>query len=129
MSLISEIAVLCELLGADVQDVAKGIGLDSRIGPKFLQAGPGFGGSCFPKDTSAMADISRRHGYEFEIMEAVLRVNDAIKLRMVDKIAEAVGGGLRGETISILALAFEPETDGMRAPPTIPLINGLQARG
>src|SRR5215212_2245929 len=81
ISFINEIAVLCETLGADVQDVARGIGLDSRIGPKFLQAGPGFGGSCFPKDTSAMADIARRNGYEFQIIESVLRVNDAIKLR------------------------------------------------
>ncbi|PYQ31658.1 MAG: UDP-glucose 6-dehydrogenase [Acidobacteria bacterium] len=129
ITFINEIAVVCERVGADVQDVARGMGLDSRIGPKFLQAGPGFGGSCFPKDTSAMADISRRHGYEFEIMEAVLRVNDAIKLRMVDKIAEAVGGELRGKTIAILGLAFKPETDDMRDSPTIPIINGLQARG
>src|SRR5205823_272248 len=114
ISFINEIAVLCELLGADVQDVARGMGLDTRIGPKFLQAGPGFGGSCFPKDTSAVADIARRYGYEFEIMEAVLRVNDSIKERMVGKTVEALDGEPRGKTIALLGLAFKPETDDMR---------------
>ncbi|HET7434095.1 MAG TPA: UDP-glucose/GDP-mannose dehydrogenase family protein [Thermoanaerobaculia bacterium] len=128
ITFINEIAVVCEKVGADVQDVARGMGLDTRIGPKFLQAGPGFGGSCFPKDTSAMADISRRHGYEFQIMEAVLRVNDSIKERMVDKIAEAAGD-VKGKTIGILGLAFKPETDDMRDSPTIPIIHGLQERG
>jgi UDPglucose 6-dehydrogenase len=128
ISFINEIAVLCERLGGDVQDVARGIGLDSRIGPKFLQAGPGFGGSCFPKDTSAMADISRRYGYNFEIIEAVLRVNDNIKARMVTKVVEALDD-VRGKTIGILGLAFKPETDDMRDSPTIPLINGLQKQG
>jgi UDPglucose 6-dehydrogenase len=129
ITFINEIAVVCERVGADVQDVARGMGLDSRIGPKFLQAGPGFGGSCFPKDTSAMADISKRHGYEFEIMEAVLRVNDAVKLRMIDKIAEATGGDVNGKTIAVLGLAFKPETDDMRDSPAIPIIKGLQSRG
>jgi UDPglucose 6-dehydrogenase len=129
ISFINEIAVLCETLGADVQDVARGIGLDTRIGPKFLQAGPGFGGSCFPKDTSAMADIARRNGYEFEIIEAVLRVNDNIKERMVEKTVEALDGDPRGKTVAVLGLAFKPETDDMRDSPTIPLINGLQKRG
>ena len=129
ISFINEIAVLCEILGADVQDVARGMGLDSRIGPKFLQAGPGYGGSCFPKDTSAMADIARRNGYEFEIIEAVLRVNDRIKERMVEKTVEALEGEPRGKTVAILGLAFKPETDDMRDSPTIPLINGLQKRG
>jgi len=129
ISFINEIAVLCEILGADVQDVARGMGLDSRIGPKFLQAGPGYGGSCFPKDTSAMADIARRNGYEFEIIEAVLRVNDNIKERMVEKTVEALEGEPRGKTVAILGLAFKPETDDMRDSPTIPLINGLQKRG
>src|SRR6058998_1401684 len=103
--------------------------LDSRIGPKFLQAGPGYGGSCFPKDTSAMADIARRNGYEFEIIEAVLRVNDSIKQRMVDKTVEALDGEPRGKTVAVLGLAFKPETDDMRDSPTIPLIQGLQKRG
>jgi len=129
ITFINEIAVICERVGANVQDVAIGMGLDTRIGPKFLQAGPGFGGSCFPKDSSAMADISRRHGYEFEIMEAVLRVNDAVKLRMIDKIAEALGGEVKGKTVAILGLAFKPETDDMRDSPTIPIIKGLQERG
>jgi UDPglucose 6-dehydrogenase len=129
ITFINEIANLCERVGANVQDVAIGMGLDSRIGPKFLQAGPGFGGSCFPKDTSAMADISRRHGYEFQIMESVLRVNDAVKLRMIDKISKALGGELAGKTVGILGLAFKPETDDMRDSPTIPIIKGLQERG
>jgi UDPglucose 6-dehydrogenase len=129
ITFINEIAAVCEKVGANVHDVAIGMGLDSRIGSKFLQAGPGFGGSCFPKDTSAMADISRRHGYEFEIMEAVLRVNDAVKLRMIDKIADALGGDVTGKTIAVLGLAFKPETDDMRDSPAIPIISGLQDRG
>jgi UDPglucose 6-dehydrogenase len=128
ISFINEIAVLCERLGGDVQDVARGIGLDSRIGPKFLQAGPGFGGSCFPKDTSAVADIARRFDYEFQIIEAVLRVNDDIKERMVTKVENALGG-VASKTIALLGLAFKPETDDMRDSPTIPLIEGLQKRG
>ncbi|HEX2059208.1 MAG TPA: UDP-glucose/GDP-mannose dehydrogenase family protein [Thermoanaerobaculia bacterium] len=129
ITFINEIASLCEKVGANVQDVAIGMGLDTRIGPKFLQAGPGFGGSCFPKDTSAMADISRRHGYEFQIMEAVLRVNESVKLRMVDKIAAALDGDVSGKTIGMLGLAFKPETDDMRDSPTITIIRGLQQRG
>ena len=128
ISFINEVAVMCELLGADVQDVARGIGLDSRIGPKFLQAGPGFGGSCFPKDTSAVADIARQYGYEFEIIEAVLRVNKNIKQRMVGKVVDALGE-VRGKTVAVLGLAFKPETDDMRDSPTIPLIKGLQELG
>ncbi len=120
---------MCELLGADVQDVARGIGLDSRIGSKFLQAGPGFGGSCFPKDTSAVAEIAREFGYEFQIIEAVLRVNAGIKERMVGKVIDALNGEVRGKTVAILGLAFKPETDDMRDSPTIPLIEGLQKQG
>lgn len=129
ITFINEIAQVCERVGADVHDVAIGMGLDSRIGPKFLQAGPGFGGSCFPKDTSAMADIAKTHGYDFQIMEAVLRVNDDIKQRMVTKVTEALGGDVAGKVIGVLGLAFKPETDDMRDSPTIPLINGLQAKG
>ncbi len=129
ITFINEIAQICELVGGDVQDVARGMGLDSRIGPKFLQAGPGFGGSCFPKDTSAMADIAKRYGYEFQIMEAVLRVNDDIKQRMVTKIVEAAGGSVKGKTVAMLGLAFKPETDDMRDSPAIPIIKGLQKRG
>ena len=129
ISFINEVAVLCELVGGDVQDVARGIGLDTRIGSKFLQAGPGFGGSCFPKDTSALAGIAQRHGYEFQLIEAVLRVNQEIKERMVGKVADALDGELRGKTIAILGLAFKPETDDMRDSPTITLIQGLQKQG
>ena len=129
ITFINEIAQLCEKVGANVHDVAIGMGLDTRIGPKFLQAGPGFGGSCFPKDTSALAQISRAHGYEFQIMEAVLRVNDAVKLRMIDKIVRALGGDVSGKSIAMLGLAFKPETDDMRDSPTIPIIKGLQDRG
>jgi UDPglucose 6-dehydrogenase len=128
ITFINEIAQVCERVGANVHDVAIGMGLDSRIGPKFLQAGPGFGGSCFPKDTSAMADIARRYGYDFQIMDAVLRVNDDIKQRMVTKIDEALGG-VKGRTVGILGLAFKPETDDMRDSPTIPIIKGLQSAG
>jgi UDPglucose 6-dehydrogenase len=129
ISFINECAVLCEKIGADVQDVARGIGLDTRIGPKFLQAGPGFGGSCFPKDTSALAEIAHRYDYNFQLIEAVLRVNADIKERMVDKVADALDGEVRGKTIGILGLAFKPETDDMRDSPTIALINGLQKGG
>jgi UDPglucose 6-dehydrogenase len=129
ITFINEIASICEKVGADVHHVAIGMGLDSRIGSKFLQAGPGFGGSCFPKDTAAMADISRRHGYEFQIMEAVLRVNEAVKLRMIDKVVNALEGEVKGKTVGVLGLAFKPETDDMRDSPTIPLIKGLQDRG
>jgi UDPglucose 6-dehydrogenase len=129
ITFINEIAQICERVGANVQDVAIGMGLDSRIGPKFLQAGPGFGGSCFPKDTSAMADIARRNGYEFQIMEAVLRVNDHVKQRMIDKVAVALQNELTGKVVGILGLAFKPETDDMRDSPTLPIIKGLQERG
>src|SRR5439155_24852360 len=129
ISCINEIAVLCELLGGDVQDVARCMGLDTRIGPKFLQAGPGFGGSCFPKDTSAVADIARQYGYQFEIVEAVLRVNDNIKQRMVGKVIKGLCGDVKGKTIAVLGLACKPETDDMRDSPAIPLINGLHREG
>ena len=129
ISFINEVAQLCEILGANVQDVALGMGLDHRIGTKFLQAGPGFGGSCFPKDTSAIADIAKKAGYRFDIIESVISVNDRIKMRMVDKVADAIGGDLAGRSIAILGLAFKPETDDMRDSPAIPLIRGLQERG
>jgi UDPglucose 6-dehydrogenase len=129
ISFINEVAQICERVGGNVQDVALGMGLDTRIGPKFLQTGPGFGGSCFPKDSSAMATIARAHGYPFQIMEAVLRVNDDIKQRMVTKIVEALAGEVKGKTIGILGLAFKPDTDDMRDSPAIPVIKGLQALG
>jgi UDPglucose 6-dehydrogenase len=129
ISFINEVAQICERVGGNVQDVALGMGLDTRIGPKFLQAGPGFGGSCFPKDSSAMATIARAYGYPFQIMEAVLRVNDDIKQRMVAKVIEALGGDVKGKIIGILGLAFKPDTDDMRDSPAIPVIKGLQALG
>jgi UDPglucose 6-dehydrogenase len=128
ISFINEVALLCEILGADVQHVARGIGLDHRIGPKFLQAGPGYGGSCFPKDTHGLADTAKNAGYNFRIIESVIRVNDEIKARMVDKVEKAIDG-VEGKTIAILGLAFKPETDDMRESPSIPLIEGLQRRG
>ena len=128
ISFINEIAALCEELGADVQDVARGMGLDSRIGPKFLQAGPGFGGSCFPKDTAALAEIARGAGHPFRIIDAVIAVNDAVKRRMVDIVERALGG-VEGKTIGVLGLAFKPETDDMRESPSIPLIEGLRRMG
>jgi UDPglucose 6-dehydrogenase len=129
ISFINEVAVLCERLGADVQDVARGMGLDTRINPKFLQTGPGYGGSCFPKDTSALVDIARRAGYRFKIVESVVEVNDEIKQRMVSKVEKVVGSDMKGATIGILGLAFKPETDDMRESPSIPLIEGLLKLG
>ncbi|HVR37988.1 MAG TPA: UDP-glucose/GDP-mannose dehydrogenase family protein [Thermoanaerobaculia bacterium] len=129
ITFINEIALLCEQVGADVNDVAVGMGLDERIGRRFLQAGPGYGGSCFPKDTLALADIARRNDADFRIIETVVRVNDEIKQRMVTKIVDALGGDVSGKTIGMLGLAFKPETDDMRDSPTIPIIKGLQALG
>lgn len=128
ISFINEVAELCELLGADVETVARGMGLDKRIGPRFLHPGPGFGGSCFPKDTQAIAQIARQQGRRFHIIESVLEVNEATKLRMVGKI-ESAFGGLAGKTIAVLGLAFKPETDDIRESPAIPIVDGLVARG
>ncbi|MDX1997380.1 MAG: UDP-glucose/GDP-mannose dehydrogenase family protein [Thermoanaerobaculia bacterium] len=129
ISFINEIATLCEALGADVETVSRGMGLDNRIGPKFLHPGPGFGGSCFPKDTRAVAQIARDCGLEFKIIEAVLDVNEATKARMVGKIEAAFGGSVAGKTIALLGLAFKPNTDDMRESPAIPVALGLLAGG
>jgi UDPglucose 6-dehydrogenase len=129
VSFINEMADICEGVGADVHQVAKGMGLDRRIGPKFLHPGPGFGGSCFPKDTKAISQIARRHGYEFKIVDAVIKVNDERPGVMVEKIVSAAGGDVKGTTIGILGLTFKPNTDDMRESPTIPIIKGLQERG
>ena len=128
ISFINEIASLCEELDADVETVARGMGLDSRIGPKFLATGPGFGGSCFPKDTLAVAQMARDLGLSFRIIEAVLAVNQEVKQRMVEKIARAFGE-LRGATVAVLGLSFKPNTDDMRDSPAIPIVLGLLARG
>lgn len=128
ISFINEIAALCEELGADVETVARGMGLDNRIGPKFLQTGPGFGGSCFPKDTRAVARIAREHGLTFRIIEAVLSANEATKQRMVDKVERAFGG-VDGKTVAFLGLSFKPNTDDMRESPAVPIAHGLTERG
>ncbi|GAA3846757.1 UDP-glucose/GDP-mannose dehydrogenase family protein [[Pseudomonas] carboxydohydrogena] len=125
ITFINEIADLSEKVGADVQEVARGIGLDNRIGSKFLNAGPGFGGSCFPKDTRALVKTALDHDVPLRIVEAVLAVNDNRKRAMARKVAAAVGGNLRGKTVAVLGLTFKPETDDMREAPSIPLITGL----
>jgi UDPglucose 6-dehydrogenase len=129
ISFINEVANLCENVGADVQAVARCIGLDRRIGSKFLHAGPGFGGSCFPKDTRSVAHFAREIGEGFEIVEAVVRVNDRQRQRMIEKIAGALGGDVQGKTVAILGLSFKPETSDMRDAPSIDIIQGLLERG
>lgn len=129
ITFINEVASLCERVGGDVQSVALGMGLDHRIGPKFLQSGPGYGGSCFPKDTAALAEIARRVGGEFRIIDTVIQVNESVKERMIEKVATALGEQVEGKTVGILGLAFKPETDDMRDSPTIPLIEGIQRLG
>jgi len=129
ISFINEIANLCELAGADVHTVARGMGLDGRIGPKFLHAGPGYGGSCFPKDTKAIVQIAQNLGYNLEIIPAAIHVNETQRLRMVDKIVNAIGGNVKGVTIGFLGLAFKPNTDDMREAPSIGVISKLQEMG
>jgi UDPglucose 6-dehydrogenase len=129
ITFINEIADLAERAGADVQEVAHGIGLDNRIGGKFLHAGPGFGGSCFPKDTRALVKTAQDYGVPLRIVEAVLSVNDARKRAMARKVAAVFGGNLRNRTIGVLGLAFKPNTDDMREAPSIPLITALQDLG
>ena len=128
ITFINEIANLCDGVGADVHAVAKAMGLDGRIGKYFLHPGPGFGGSCLPKDTRGLVSIGREHGVSMQIVLAVIEANETQKRRMVEKI-EAGLGDLRGKTIAILGLAFKPETDDMRAAPSIPIIHALIARG
>ncbi|MDE8345478.1 MAG: nucleotide sugar dehydrogenase, partial [Acidocella sp.] len=129
ITFINEMADLCEKLGADVNDVARGIGLDGRIGRKFLHAGPGFGGSCFPKDTLALMRIAEEAGAPSRLIQSVVSVNDARKNAMAGRVAAACGGDVRGLTIAVLGLAFKPETDDMREAPSLPLIDGLVSRG
>jgi UDPglucose 6-dehydrogenase len=129
ITFINEIADLAEKVGADVQEIARGIGLDNRIGAKFLHAGPGFGGSCFPKDTVALLKTGLDHEAPLRIVEAVVAVNDARKRAMARKVAAALGGELRGKTIAVLGLTFKPNTDDMRESPSIPLITALQDMG
>jgi len=129
ISFINEIANLCEHVGADVHAVAKGMGLDNRIGRKFLHAGPGYGGSCFPKDTTALIRIAQEHGASCRIVEAAVEVNAAQKARMVKKIREALGGSEAGKTIAVLGLTFKPETDDMRDSPSLAIIPNLVDKG
>src|SRR6202163_1421611 len=129
ITFINEIADLCEKVGADVQEVARGIGLDNRIGGKFLHAGPGFGGSCFPKDTIALIKTGQDFAAPLRIVETVAAVNDARKRAMARKVSVALGGNLRGKTIAVLGLTFKPNTDDLREAPSIPLITALTDMG
>ena len=129
ITFINEIADLCEQVGGNVQDVARGIGLDNRIGSKFLHAGPGYGGSCFPKDTLALMKTAQDYGTPVRIVETVVAVNDQRKRAMARKVLAAVGGNLRDKTVAVLGLTFKPNTDDMRDSPSIPLITALQDMG
>ena len=129
ISFINEMANLCEAVGADVQEVARGIGLDNRIGPKFLHAGPGYGGSCFPKDTLALLQTAEEAGVEQRIISTVVKFNDDRKAVMADRVAKAVGGSVAGKRIGVLGLTFKPNTDDMRDAPSIPLIKRLVENG
>jgi UDPglucose 6-dehydrogenase len=129
ITFINEIADLCEQVGADVQEVARGMGLDNRIGGKFLHAGPGFGGSCFPKDAAALLKTAQDHGVALRITEAVTAVNDQRKRAMARKVVAALDGSVRGKTIAVLGLTFKPNTDDTRDSPAIPLITALQDLG
>jgi UDPglucose 6-dehydrogenase len=129
ISFINEVANLCEKVGADVHAVAKAMGLDRRIGRKFLHPGPGYGGSCFPKDTRSAAHFAREAGETLEVVESVIRVNERQRLRMVDKVVAALDGEPDGCTVGVLGLSFKPETDDMRDAPSVEIVKGLQARG
>ncbi len=129
IAFINEIADLCERVGADVQDVARGIGLDGRIGRKFLHAGPGFGGSCFPKDCQALVRTAHEAAAGLAIVETVVQVNEARKARMADKIIAACGGAVAGKTIAVLGLTFKPNTDDMRDSPSLAILPRLTAAG
>ena len=125
ISFINEIANLCERVGADVHHVAKGMGLDRRIGPKFLHPGPGYGGSCFPKDTQALAEIARAHGMEFQIVDTVVKVNKEQREHCLQKIIKMLDGNVAGKTIGILGVSFKPETDDIREAPALDIVQQL----
>ena len=129
ITFINEIAALCERVGADVKAVSKGIGMDGRIGPKFLHAGPGYGGSCFPKDTKALARIGQDHAVPMQITETVIRVNEEIKHRMITKIEDQLDGVLRDKTIAIFGVTFKPDTDDMRDAPALTIVPALVGAG
>ena len=123
------IAALCERVGADVKSVAKGMGLDGRIGNKFLHAGPGYGGSCFPKDTSALARIGQEYGVPQRITETVIAVNDLTKRRMIEKVMDLCDGSVNGKTIAVFGVTFKPETDDMRDAPSLTVVPALVGHG
>ncbi|MBB5985661.1 UDP-glucose dehydrogenase family protein [Sphingobium lignivorans] len=129
ISFINEIAALCERVGADVKAVSRGMGLDGRIGNKFLHAGPGYGGSCFPKDTSALARIGQEHGVPQRITETVIAVNDLTKRRMIDKVLDLCGGSVNGKTVAVLGVTFKPGTDDMRDAPSLTIVPALVGAG
>jgi UDPglucose 6-dehydrogenase len=129
ITFINEIAHLCERVGADVKQVARGMGLDGRIGNKFLHAGPGYGGSCFPKDTSALARMGQDHGVPMQITETVIKVNDEVKRRMIEKIVDLCDGSVNGKTITVLGVTFKPNTDDMRDAPSLTIIPALVGAG
>jgi len=129
ITFINEMADLCEKVGANVQEVAKGIGLDGRIGSKFLHAGPGYGGSCFPKDTLALVRTAQSHDSPTKIVEAVVEINDARKKKMADRVIAACGGSLKDKTVAVLGLTFKPNTDDMRDAPSLDIVPALQRAG
>jgi UDPglucose 6-dehydrogenase len=129
ISFINEIAALCERVGADVKEVARGMGLDGRIGNKFLHAGPGYGGSCFPKDTQALARIGQEHAVPQTIVESVIRVNDAVKLRMIEKLRELCDDSFNGKVVAVLGTTFKPNTDDMREAPALTIVPALVGGG
>ncbi len=129
ITFINEIAALCERTGADIKQVSKGMGLDGRIGNKFLHAGPGYGGSCFPKDTKAMARIGQEHAVPMQIIETVIKVNEEVKRRMIDKLLDLCGGSFNGKTIAVLGVTFKPNTDDMRDAPALTIVPALVGGG
>ncbi len=129
ITFMNEIAALCERVDADVKQVSKGIGLDGRIGNKFLHAGPGYGGSCFPKDTKALARIGQENGMAMQITETVINVNDHAKRRMIDKVIDMCGGSVSGKTIVVLGVTFKPNTDDMRDAPSLTIVPALIGGG
>lgn len=129
ITFINEVAALCERVGADVKDVAKGMGLDNRIGRQFLRAGPGYGGSCFPKDTRALAYMGVENDQPMRIVEAVIEINEDIKLAMVEKVADLIGGSLEGKRVAVLGVTFKPETDDMRDAPSLTIVPALHEMG
>ena len=129
ITFINEIAALCERVGADVKLVSQGMGLDGRIGDKFLHAGPGYGGSCFPKDTKALARIGQEHGLPMQITETVIKVNDEMRRRMIDKVMDLMDGQIAGKTVAVLGVTFKPDTDDMREAPSLTLVPALIGAG